>query len=69
MKLNDLTGQKFHKLTVLNRAYPNTKSGSARWHCICDCGNECNVVGTHLKSGHTKSCGCNAKIHMSEVGK
>lgn len=49
MKLNDLTGQKFHKLTVLNRAYPNTKSGSARWHCICDCGNECDVVGANLK--------------------
>ena len=69
MKLNDLTGQKFHKLTVLNRAYPNTKSGNARWHCICDCGKECDVVGTNLKSGHTKSCGCNIKIHMSKVGK
>lgn len=69
MKLNDLTGQKFNKLTVLYRVYPNTKSGNARWHCICDCGNECDVVGTSLKSGHTKSCGCNIKIHMSELGK
>lgn len=69
MKLNDLTGQKFNKLTVINRVYPNTKSGNARWHCICDCGKECDVIGTSLRSGHTKSCGCNIKIHMSQLGK
>lgn len=67
-KVNDLTGQKFNKLTVLYRTFPNTKSGNARWHCQCECGNECDVVGTNLKTGHTKSCGCNIKLHMSQVG-
>ena len=67
-KVNDLTGQKFNKLTVLYRSFPNTKSGNAKWHCRCDCGNECDVVGTNLRTGHTKSCGCNIKIHMSQVG-
>lgn len=67
-KINDLTGQKFNKLTVLYRIFPNTKSGNAKWHCKCDCGNECDVVGTNLRTGHTKSCGCNIKIHMSQVG-
>lgn len=28
------------------------------WHCICDCGKECDVDGTSLRSGNTKSCGC-----------
>ena len=69
MPIKDLTGQKFNKLTVLYRAKENTKSGNAKWHCICDCGNECDVVGTSLRSGHTKSCGCNIRIHMSELGK
>ena len=68
MPLKDLTGQKFNKLTVMYRAYPNTASGNARWHCICECGNECDVVGTSLKSGHTKSCGCLIKEHMATLG-
>ena len=28
------------------------------WECLCDCGNIVNVVGSALKSGNTKSCGC-----------
>lgn len=69
MALKDLTGQKFNKLTVLYRVFPNTKNGSARWHCRCDCGNECDVIGVHLRNGHTKSCGCNIKLHMAQIGK
>ena len=52
----DLTGQKFHKLTVISRA-PN-RGRQTMWFCICDCGNEKTVGASHLKSGHTKSCGC-----------
>ena len=35
--------------------------GSSRhryWLCKCDCGNEKVVEESHLKNGHTKSCGC-----------
>lgn len=32
-----------------------------QWLCECDCGNQIVVTTTHLKSGHTKSCGCYAK--------
>lgn len=28
------------------------------WDCICDCGKCCTVLGDHLRSGHTISCGC-----------
>ena len=57
MRLLDLTGKRFGRLTVVSRA-ENSKSGKTRWHCKCDCGNECVVHGDSLKSGNTKSCGC-----------
>ena len=28
------------------------------WECLCDCGNITYASSNHLKSGHTKSCGC-----------
>ena len=33
----DLTGQRFGKLTVL-RKQSTTKDGQAVWVCVCDCG-------------------------------
>ena len=56
----DLRGIKFNKLTPL---YPlkERKKRFIVWHCKCDCGNECDVIGSHLTSGHTKSCGCYQK--------
>ena len=57
MKLKDLTGQKFGRLTVIERA-ENAKCGKTRWLCKCDCSNEVVVQGDHLKCGLTQSCGC-----------
>lgn len=54
-KLN-LTGQKFGKLTVLSPA-ENIGSRTA-WLCRCECGRETVVKTYHLRSGHSKSCGC-----------
>ena len=48
----DLTGRKFGMLTVVERV------DGQRWRCRCDCGKEAIVLTYHLKSGHTKSCGC-----------
>lgn len=55
-KLEDLTGQRFGRLVVIERA--ETTHVSTRWKCKCDCGNECVVLAQNLKKGHTKSCGC-----------
>ena len=55
-KLEDLTGKRFGRLVVLERAV-NTGI-STRWKCKCDCGNECIVLAQNLKTGHTISCGC-----------
>ena len=53
----DMTGQKFHNLTVIASA-GNDPRGEMLWKCVCDCGRECIVCGSYLRTGHTKSCGC-----------
>lgn len=64
-KLIDLTGKRFGRLTVLYRA--ENKNGRVYWHCKCDCGNEKDILGSSLRSGATKSCGCFAKDRSSET--
>lgn len=56
-KFEDLTGQRFGRLTVIKRV-ESSKSGSGRWLCKCDCGNEIIAYYSNLKRGNTKSCGC-----------
>lgn len=53
----DLTGQRFHNLTVIKKAASKTGS-SIKWECICDCGKTTYVTTSNLRTGHTKSCGC-----------
>ena len=52
----DLTGQRFGRLTVVERA--GTAGSNATWLCNCDCGNVKIVSARSLKTGNTKSCGC-----------
>ena len=58
MKLIDLTGQTFNRLTVLGRSPHNTNQNKPKWICRCECGKIVEVGGYELKSGNTKSCGC-----------
>lgn len=51
-----LDGQVFGRLTVLREA--ELRKGHRRYLCLCSCGQEVVVEASHLKSGHTKSCGC-----------
>lgn len=53
----DLTGQRFHYLTVLREAGRSTER-TVLWRCRCDCGRETTVRSAALRSGHTRSCGC-----------
>lgn len=55
-KLIDLTGQKFGRLTVIERA--KSKGKATCWLCRCDCGNEKTVRGSHLINKKIFSCGC-----------
>lgn len=60
----DLTGQKFNKLTVLGFDHRGSDY-KAYWLCQCECGNTCVVEGYHLKTGHTKSCGCHRRADLT----
>jgi hypothetical protein len=60
-KFIDLTGQRFGRLVVIKRT-GNDKNGRVMWLCRCDCGGERVVLGSYLKNGDVKSCGC---YHMS----
>lgn len=56
MKLIDLTGHTFGRLTVRGRS-PRTYQ--TMWECGCACGESGIVVsGVNLRTGHTASCGC-----------
>lgn len=53
----DLTGQRFGRLTVIERG-ENTRHNKMTWLCLCECGNTKHVIAGDLKSGRTNSCGC-----------
>lgn len=56
LQFNNLLGQKFNKLTVINDVKNSYKS--KYWLCKCDCGNIVTVRGDHLINNEIKSCGC-----------
>lgn len=51
----DLVGSRFGRLVVAE-AVPAKPRRS--WRCHCDCGKEIVTDTGHLRSGNTKSCGC-----------
>ena len=53
----DITGNVYGKLTVLMFDHTNPRYGSY-WTCQCDCGNINIVRSNDLRTGNTKSCGC-----------
>lgn len=57
MKINDLTGKRFGRLTVIERVQ-NNQSNKVMWRCLCDCGKETIAIGSRIYTGKTKSCGC-----------
>lgn len=63
-KFIDLTGQRFGRLTVIQRA--ENKGVITRWLCECDCGNEKVIRAQDLKEGKTQSCGCLRSELVSE---
>lgn len=56
----DMTGERYGRLTVLERDYSKPK-GRAYWYCQCDCGNITSVSRGNLLNGSVQSCGCLAK--------
>lgn len=60
-KTNNLTGQRFGSLTVVEPS-GKTMRREVKWLCKCDCGNEVVVRGSSLRTKHTTTCG-----HCNEV--
>lgn len=56
-KTKDIRGQKFQRLTVLDRV-GTCRLGRAVWKCLCECGVTTLADGPSLRTGNTKSCGC-----------
>ena len=52
----NLTGQRFGKLSVVDKIVP--PKGRTLFVCVCDCGKQVTLNGSDLQSGNTKSCGC-----------
>lgn len=62
----DLTGKRFGNLVVLSfNSHKNRRR--TYWNCLCDCGNITVVDGSHLVTGHTRSCGCLAIERISQL--
>lgn len=76
--INDLTGKKFGRWTVLQMGRKVVKRDAAGmltgsniyWHSRCDCGTEREVIGGSLTKGQSRSCGCIEleKSHVNHVG-
>lgn len=66
-ELIDITGKKFHKLTVLRFAYMGKRRRSY-WECQCECGKIVTMRkdGFAYKYSHAKSCGCWHKEESSK---
>jgi hypothetical protein len=65
-RAKDRVGQKYGRLTVIERAEKN-KNG-ALWLCSCECGSRVKVLGSNLGSGNTTSCGCIVKAGRRKSG-
>ncbi len=50
-------GSQHARLTVMEH-YSTDENSHKHFICRCSCGNFSLVRDDHLKSGHTKSCGC-----------
>lgn len=61
-------GKRYGKLQVLGLDHV-TEKGKAYWECVCDCGETTVVLGTKLRNGHTRSCGCTRRIKMGIIGR
>ena len=70
--MEDLTGLKFNKWTVLKKVpNPGYKNKQTYWLCECSCDKHTQkVIGKQeLKKGKSKSCGCLKSLKSSEMMK
>ena len=59
----DMHGLRFGNWTVIDEGLQ-----PGYWTCQCDCGVKKDVRGTHLRTGASKSCGCQTKKQNTKHG-
>ena len=67
-QFQDLTAQRFGKLTVMKLSHRDPLNKSV-WVCKCDCGVEKIIRSDALKRNGTKSCGCSRRGKTSPLWK
>jgi hypothetical protein len=60
-----MIGHRFGRLVVIERV--PSPDRYTMWRCICDCSATTITRGTHLRSGHSRSCGCGRQA-FTETG-
>lgn len=63
----NLVGEKFGELEVIELDKEKTKYGATYWKCKCSCGNIVSALASKLKSGRRKNC--SGYAHDKIVGK
>lgn len=65
----DMIGYEDDNFKVLERD-GSSKGGIAKWKCICKhCGNIFSTVGSHIRTGEIKSCGCIHSLGEQKITK
>ena len=67
MRKLDLVGQKFGRLTFIERV--GYKAGSSDWRVRCDCGTERIVKWGNVRTGQTMSCGCKSREDLGNFNR
>lgn len=67
-RTDKLEGTTVGRLTVLNFTHRRKPCGKLvkYYRCRCQCGKECEVLYSHLRSGGTASCGCFRREQAAE---
>lgn len=68
-KRKDLTDQTFGELYVVGLSDKRGQNNTLLWECKCSCGKVVYLLGTSLRAGIYKSCGCKRRIKRDEGAK
>ena len=60
-KFKDISGEKFGKLTAIERSFEYRYSQGTMWKCFCECGKIVFRLQNNLASRKNQSCGCSRK--------
>lgn len=64
-KFIDISGQQFNSLLVIERY--NSIGNKPTWLCQCICGKRTVALGTNLKNGGVKGCGCKKNENIGKA--